>query len=352
MPSREGAPSPAGDNVAVTVLVPVLNEHETIAGTATAIVEQESPGAPLEFIFIDGGSTDGTRAVLDSLAASDERVRVLGNPKGVPPAGLNVGLAAARGRFVARMDAHTHYPPHYIRCALERLQRGDVASVSGPQLPQGHGAWSGRIARALESPLGRGGAAFRREIDREIEVDSAFTGMWPRDLLVRLGGWDESAYPNEDGELAARIAETGGRLVCLPELSARYVPRDSLGALATQYWRYGQSRVRTAVIHPTSLRRSHLAPPAVVLAAGAALAPSRGVRRLGRGGLALYCVALAGASLLDHAKGRGRDAILLPAVFATMHLAWGAGFLEGCRRFGIPSRALLHASLGRSRRVT
>jgi len=334
----------ANDNVVATVLVPVLNEHETIADTATAMLRQETPGVSLEFIFLDGGSTDGTRAVLDSLAASDARVRVMGNPKRVPPAGLNVGLSVARGHFVARMDAHTHYPPHYIRRALERIEHGDVASVSGPQLPHGHGSWSRRIARALESPLGRGGAAYRREIDHEIEVDSAFTGMWPKELLARLGGWDESAYPNEDGELSARIVEAGGRLVCLPELSARYVPRDSLGALRKQYWRYGQSRARTAVIHPSSLRRSHLAPPAVVLSAAASVAPLRGVRRLGRSGLTLYCLALVSASMLDQAKGGGRDAILLPAVFVTMHIAWGAGFLEGCRRFGLPTQALLHAA--------
>ncbi len=65
----------------------------------------------VEFIFIDGRSEDATVDILRELAATDPRVRILENPRRSTPVALNIGLRAARGEFVARMDAHTHYPP-------------------------------------------------------------------------------------------------------------------------------------------------------------------------------------------------------------------------------------------------
>src|SRR3712207_7137710 len=57
--------------------------------------------------FVDGGSDDDTVAVVEELARRDDRVRLLRNPAGHTPAALNVGLRAARGRFVVRMDARS-----------------------------------------------------------------------------------------------------------------------------------------------------------------------------------------------------------------------------------------------------
>ena len=54
----------------------------------------------------------------------------------------------------------------------------------------------------------------------------------------------------------------------MPELGALYVPRDSLKKLAKQYWRYGFYRAKTSRYHPSSMRRSAIFPPALVLAAG------------------------------------------------------------------------------------
>src|SRR4051794_15926481 len=112
----------------------------------------------VEFLFIDGGSSDRTRPILEQLAAEDPRVRVLDNPRRITPVALNVGLAAARGEVVARMDAHTHYPPDYLARGVERLRRGGAEHVSGPQLPRGDGPWSRRGAPALGArPGARGG---------------------------------------------------------------------------------------------------------------------------------------------------------------------------------------------------
>src|SRR5207302_1552673 len=118
------------------------------------------PGA-IEFLFVDGGSRDGSRRILSELAAQDPRVRVLDNPARRTPHALNIGLLAARGEFIARMDAHTMYPSGYLAAGVARLRRGDVAWVSGPQIAVGTSPGSRRVARALSTSLGTGGARFR-----------------------------------------------------------------------------------------------------------------------------------------------------------------------------------------------
>ena len=338
--------------VDVSVLVPVLNEADIIEQSAEAMLAQAFDGE-IEYLFLDGGSTDETRQILERIARDEPRIRVLDNPGRIQSPGLNIGLREAEGAFVARMDAHSYYPPEYISEGVDRLRRGDVAWVGGPQLPLGTGKWSRRIALAMNSGLGIGGAVFRRPLSEEIETDTAFTGVWERKTLEEVGGWDEEAITNEDGELAARIRARGGRIVCVPEMAAECVTRDSLPALAKQYYRWGRGRVRTLRLHPETMRPSHVLPPALVTAGLAALAGPRVATRLARLGLAAYAAALgAEAVRISRADDEG-DARYAPLVLATMHGSWGAGFFAGCAQHGVPWAAfgaLVSESFGHARR--
>jgi succinoglycan biosynthesis protein ExoA len=327
------------DAVDVSVLIPVRDEAAVIRDVARAMLAQRFDGT-IEFLFVDGRSQDGTLAILHELAAGDPRVRVLDNPAKRTPQALNLALRYARGRVIARMDAHTHYGPDYIARGVERLRAGGVDSVSGPAIAAGEGRWSRRVALALATWLGTGGAAWRRDAAAEFEVDSGFAGLWLRETLERHGGWDEEWLNDQDSELAARIRKAGGRIVCVPAMAAAYLPRDSLPALARQYHRYGFYRVKTSLRHPESLRRSHVLAPGLVLTAAAAAAAPRRMRGLARAGLAVYAAGV-GAATVQAARSESlADAAALPAVFVTMHFAWGVGFLRGCAVLGIPWRAL------------
>jgi succinoglycan biosynthesis protein ExoA len=325
--------------VDVSVLVPVLNEEGHLRDAAQAMLAQEFDGQ-LEFLFIDGGSSDASPEILDQLAASDPRARVLGNPARRTPHALNIGLRSARGEFVARMDAHTIYPDRYLASGVERLRKGGVDWVSGPQLPMGVSPGSIRVARALTASLGKGGARFRDALEGEQEVDTGFTGMWTRATLERYGGWDEEWVNDQDVELAARIRKAGGRIVCIPEMAAQYVPRETLRALGRQYLTYGMYRVKTARRHPETLRRSQLLPPGLTVAAALSIGGPRRLRNVARGGLACYAAALSFASVRAARDAATTDAITLPAVWAMMHFSYGVGFLRGCVRYGPPAAAI------------
>jgi succinoglycan biosynthesis protein ExoA len=325
-------------HVDVSVLVPVRNEESHIHVAIESIRAQQLEDA-VEFLVLEGGSTDSTRAIVERAMVEDPRIRLIDTPGPNTPRALNVGLRATRGEFIARMDAHTHYPPGYLAAGLARMRRGDVACVTGPAIATGVDRWSHRIALALGTWLGTGGAAFRHAVDGEIEVDRGFTGVWRRRTLEALGGWDEGSSVNQDSELAARIRKDGGRIVCVSQMAAHYIPRSSLRALARQYWRYGQYRARTTSRHPESLRPSHLLAPGLALASVASVTTPRRLAGAPRAGLFAYAMAVLATSARAGNGGPRTDALALPLVFATMHLAWGFGFLYGCLRFRPAPRA-------------
>jgi succinoglycan biosynthesis protein ExoA len=281
--------------VRASVLVPVLNEACQIRSTVDAMRRQRLDGE-LEILLIDGRSTDGTREALLELSVADPRVRVLENPAGRIPAALNIGLRHARGEFVARMDAHSWYPEDYVQRGIERLARGDAAWVTGPQIPVGDGPWSRAVALALQLPIGQGGSrkwgggepavgASERDLDTGV-----FCGVWRRSTLEALGGWDEDWAVNEDVEMAARVLESGA--------------------------------------------------PCIALAGAAAVVAPGPVRRLARPLLTLYVAGVTAGSLVLLRTASARDAAGVPVVLVVMHVAWGAGFLVGLARFGVPVRAL------------
>lgn len=327
----------------VSVLIPVLDEERHIRDTVAAMLAQQLDGRTMELIFADGRSEDRTKEILEELGRDDERIVVVDNPERTTAAGLNAALGAARGSYVARMDAHAWFPPRYLAAGIERLERGDdVVWVAGPVVPRGDGGLSPSVAHALGTRLGVGGSSkWRMNAEgapaEEVELDTGvFAGVWRRETVDRHGGWDDGWPVNQDSELAARVLAEGGRIVCRAEMAAEYLPRDNLKALWRQYWRHGFYRAKTSCRHRGSLRPTHFLPPAVAVCGALALiAPSRPLRRLARAGVAIYGGALALTALDEARRAPLSVAAPLPAVLATMHVAWGLGFIAGWIRYGV-----------------
>jgi succinoglycan biosynthesis protein ExoA len=325
----------------VSVLVPVLNEGAHIRETVAAMLAQELGELTHELVFADGRSDDDTKAVLEELARSEPRIVVVDNPARTTAAGLNAALRAARGRYIARMDAHAFFPSRYLAAGVERLERGDdVVWTAGTVVPRANGGISASVVLALGSRLGVGGSSKWHMNDpngraqEETELDTGvFAGVWRRETIERLGGWDDGWPVNQDSELAARVHADGGRIVCLPEMAAEYLPRRDFRGLWRQYRRFGFYRAKTSARHDGTLRPTHLLPPAVVVTIAAALLPLGIVRRLALLGVGAYGAALLATTAMERRHGKRGDVLRLPVVLVVMHIAWGLGFLVGWLRF-------------------
>jgi succinoglycan biosynthesis protein ExoA len=331
-----------------SLVMPVFNEERHIRASVAAMRRQRFDGT-LEFLVVDGASTDRTRELLGELALEDPRVRVFENPRGRTSSGLNVALSHARGRLVARIDAHAEFPEDYVALGVERLRAGGTRWVSGPSIATGTGAVSRAVSLALRTPLGKGGSrkwATERSAEREeYELDAGvFAGVWERETLLEYGGWDEGWVRNQDSEMAGRFLARGERLICIPAMAAEYVPRNSLPSLWRQYHQYGEYREKTAVRHPHTMRRSHLLAPALVTTFTAAAIAPRPLRKLARAGGCLYAATIAAAGVRASLEAEHKtDGALVPAVLVVMHLAHGTGAFRGARRHGPPLAAIARA---------
>ena len=114
--------------------MPCRNEVAGIAEVVRSAAAQEGAGTDfrLELLVADGMSDDGTREVLAELAASLAVLRVVDNPRRIASTGLNIGIAAATGDYIVRMDAHTEYASDYVQQCLSAIDATDAANVGGP----------------------------------------------------------------------------------------------------------------------------------------------------------------------------------------------------------------------------
>ncbi len=316
----------SNDAPAVTAVVPARNEQEAIAAALASILNQEYEG-PLDVVVAVAPSTDRTLEIVTNIAASDPRLTVVENPTGKTPAGLNAAIAAATGQVIVRCDAHAELPPGYIEEAVKTLQATGAVNVGGVQLAAGTAPLQRAIAAAMSNPFGVGDARFHTG-GRAGFVDTVYLGVFRRDALEAVGGYDESLIRNQDYELNYRLREAGGEIFFDPDLAVVYRPRSSLRGLWKQYYEYGRWKRVVMRLHPGSARWRQFAAPVFVIALGVSgVAAMAGQRRVAMAVPATYGVATITATVLEALKRRDAATALLLAVFPTMHLAWGVGFL-------------------------
>jgi glycosyltransferase involved in cell wall biosynthesis len=317
----------------VSIIVPCFNEEATIGSLLHAIHEQTYPRDRVEVVIADGLSEDGTLAAVACFQQKHPTlgVRVITNPKRTIPAGLNLAIRDARGEILVRLDAHSAPIPEYVERCVRDLELGRGWNVGGVWTiaPGGHGWISEGIAAAAGHPLGAGDALYRLGGDARA-VDTVPFGAFRRALVAEVGEFDESLLTNEDYEFNVRIRKHGGVVWMDPEIRSTYVARSTLRGLARQYWRYGFWKLRMLTRFPTTLRWRQALPALFVLAvpglmlAGAFWRPAVVILA---SMLSIYLLVLAAAGI-QLGVSRRKPSLIPGSIlaFATMHMAWGAGF--------------------------
>lgn len=336
-PELDVVPSPASREwPAVSVVMPVLNEQKHLAASVGQILGQEY-GGELELIIALGPSKDATDRIARKLAFSDPRIKLVQNPTGRTPAGLNAAVLAASHDIIARVDGHGVLLPGYMEKAVRLLEETGAANVGGLMLAVGETPFEQAVARAYGSKVGLGGGSFHVG-GSEGPAESVYLGVFRREVLERLGGFNDHYHRAQDWELNLRIRQAGELVWFSPELAVTYRPRSSWPELVRQFFHTGRWRREVIRQYPDTASARYLAPPVVTgaIVAGAAVGAAgvvAGVPALRRGWLAPLLYVL-GVLLASFREGRGlpwRAQALLPAVLASMHLSWGAGFLFGSR---------------------
>jgi len=323
----------------VSIIIPCFNERRFIEMCLDSVCTNDYPDDLVEVLVVDGMSEDGTRAIVTNCVKKYPSVRLLDNPKKITPAALNMGIAEAKGDVIIRIDAHARVEKDYISRCVKALKEYRADNVGGimKTVPQIEGLLGGAIVLALSHRFGVGNSFFRIHTGEPRWVDTVFGGCYRREVFDRIGLFNEALVRGQDMEFNLRLRKDGGRTLIVPDIVSYYYAPSNLKSFWKQSWGNGVWAILPFLyspIMPVSWR--HLVPLAFVLgifgSAVLALLSLLGVWML-TGLLGAYGVASLLVSTQLAVRERDfRCLVIMPFVFASLHLGYGLGSLWGLLR--------------------
>lgn len=227
------SPSTAGVG-SVSIVATVLNEAGSIDGLLAALLAQEY--AFDEIIIVDGGSNDGTVALLQRWATRDARLKVHIESGANISHGRNVAIAKARGEIIAVIDGGCVPRPDWLSELLQPFADPAVGAVGGGfevVADNRFEFYCGRMSLADPTAVEQQGMFYGRS--------SAFR----RSVWQRAGGYPEWLYTGEDTLFALRVRS-------MPEVQVRHAsrsvvqwrPRPTLRKMSKMFYLYGRGNGR------------------------------------------------------------------------------------------------------------
>jgi glycosyltransferase involved in cell wall biosynthesis len=235
---------PSSSNPTVSVIIPAFNTAAFVGAAIKSAVLQEA--VDVEVVVIDDGSTDETTSIVEDWSRRDERVRVFKNVRsGGSSAARNIGLRAARGRFVAFLDSDDSWLPRFLVTQLEAFADFPDAGVVTANAMSVGGPMDGMLIRPAASPRRRITLTDMVEKEDAVNIMSVFR----RDVYDAIGGFDATLRRSEDYDFWLRAAIAGFVFVQTAEPLVLY--RRRAGSLSSD-----ELKMLTAMGEVLSLART------------------------------------------------------------------------------------------------
>lgn len=213
----------------VSVIVPALNERDTIGPLVEALFNQTIP--PAEVVVADGGSTDGTRGILAALAASEPRLRIVAGPGGISE-NRNAAIAAATSEVIACTDAG---------CVPDRdwLERVTAPIADGADFVAG--VYRPRRNSLVETIAGLVLMPVPEEVDAAHFVPAGGSQAFRKEAWRRVGGFPEGMAAGEDTLFGQRMRQAGYLPVFCPDAVVTWTPPGTVRDLLVKGYRWGRA---------------------------------------------------------------------------------------------------------------
>jgi len=215
--------------VNVSVIATVKNEAANLRHLLDSLIAQTRP--PDEVVIVDGGSTDGTLAILREYTTRLP-LRVLERPGTNIAQGRNAAIAATTGEVVAATDAGVRLVPGWLAALLEPFADERVAVVSGFFLPDPQTLFEVAMGATVLPSLA--------EIDPDRFLPSSRSVAFRKAAWAAVGGYPEELDYCEDLVFDFRLLERYRPFAFAPRALAYFRPRSSLAAFFRQYYLYAR----------------------------------------------------------------------------------------------------------------
>ena len=244
----------------VSVIVGLLNED---------FKKQTYDHDEIELIFIDGMSKDSSWKILEDFKNSNHDfydVVLLKNPKVILSAGMNVGIKAARGECILKVDCHSHITDNFIENNVKIIEQGeDVCGGPRPNIIENADNFSKTLLLVEENMFGSSIASYRKS-DEDRYVDSIFHGMYRKEVFEKAGLLNEKLIRTEDNEIHYRIRKNGFKIKYSKDILSYQYIRPTLKKMLKQKYSNGYWIGLTSHVEFKCLSIFHFVPLAFVLA--------------------------------------------------------------------------------------
>ena len=305
----------------VSVVIPIFNEERYIRDCVDSLLHQTFSKMDMEWIFVDGGSTDLSKEILYEYRETW--------PKLIKIYSMNIGIGESEGDYIVRLDAHAEYPPDYIEKCVYYLDMTDADNVGGLANTKGQSASGKVISKMLSSKFGVGNSQFRTQ-GKSGYVDTVPFGAFKKSVFERLGGYDERLTRNQDNEMNERIRKNGGKIYLSDDIHFSYYARDSVKGILKMALQNGKWNVITSYLCPGTMGIRHFVPMVFVLSIAffSIAGISAKIWRF------FLCIELGVYVLLDlifsfRAGEKWRERFSLIFLFPAFHITYGIGSLVG-----------------------
>ncbi|PFG18358.1 GT2 family glycosyltransferase [Propionicimonas paludicola] len=185
-------PASSGEPL-VSIIMPAWNRESVIATAVDSIQAQTMHS--WELLIIDDGSSDSTATVAEALAAADPRIRLLRGAHAGVCAARNLGLAEARGRYIAFLDTDNTWRPRFLELSVKAMAaQGLEFAYCGSRLTDSETGVRYRGTQVSHETL-----LMFNHIDLNVTVVGT-------ELLRSVGGFDPSLRRWVDHDLAIRLS--------------------------------------------------------------------------------------------------------------------------------------------------
>jgi glycosyltransferase involved in cell wall biosynthesis len=250
----------------IAVVCTVLNEGDSLRPLLDSLGAQTLP--PDEIIFVDGGSSDNTVAILEEYTQRMP-LRVLIEPGCNISAGRNRAIAEARGHIIACTDAGVTLAPVWIERLTQPL-------LDDPRVRVVAGWFEASPQTTFEAALGATTLPQLDEINPATFLPSSRSIAFRQAAWAAVGGYPEWIDYCEDLIFDLRLKQIAGQFAFAPEAVAHFRPRKSLGAFYKQYYRYARGDGKADLWRKRHLARylTYLVALPLILALGIVVHPA------------------------------------------------------------------------------
>ena len=253
----------------VSVVVGLLNEEKFLPRLIEDFKKQTYNHNEIELIFIDGMSKDDSWKILEDFKNSNHDfydVVLLKNLKVILSAGMNVGIKAARGECILKVDCHSHITDNFIENNVKIIEEGeDVCGGPRPNIIENADNFSKTLLLVEENMFGSGIADYRKKTTKKY-VSSVFQGMYKKSIFDKIGLLDEKVGRVEDNELHYRIRKNGYKIRYSNDILSYQYTRPTLKRMLKQKYSNGYWIGKVSHVYPKAFSIFHFVPLAFVLA--------------------------------------------------------------------------------------